>query len=199
MVVALTTVSLLRPRQPQSLPQQIYLTQRLRDSEVFIWGRRPQTPNSLCLCVMFPPVPRAAAPTLLAVVRLLSPSLLSLPSLLSFIYINSDGCGSRYHFAASPPPTPITSTTDLSHTEAQRLRGFYLGAAPPDPRFCMISPGVSNKRRGDGVPRVRSGGLVAVRVILCSTSDRIQVARVNQSGCPKRGRRYEVRSDETER
>ena len=105
------------------------------------------------------------------------------------LYINSDGCGSRYHFAASPQPTPITSTTDLSHTEAQRLRGFYLGAAPPAPRFCMTSPGVSNKRRGDGVPRVRSGGLVAVRVILCSTSDRIQVARVNQFGCPKRGRR----------
>ena len=111
----------------------------------------------------------------------------------------ADGSGTGGHFLGIRDGMFVLSSVarpdELSVEEFAKRRGMRLR------RRRQVGRGRSPSREAAARvrSRVRSGGLVAVRVILCATSDSIQAARVKRAGCLKRGRRHEVRSDETER
>ena len=102
--------------------------------------------------------------------------------------VNQSDCPKRGRRRKSPATRPsISSPPSRAPTPHPSSSPIGLGEVSLMAPTCLPLGAFPAARRG--VMRVRRRVRVAVRVILCATSDRIQAASVNQSDCPKRGRR----------
>ena len=102
--------------------------------------------------------------------------------------VNQSDCpkrGRRRKSAATRPS--ISSPPSRAPTTHPSSPPIGLGEVSLMAPTCLPLGAFPAARRG--VMRVRRRVRVAVRVVLCATSDMIQAASVNQSDCPKRGRR----------